>query len=85
MFWKVATEEEIKSEGAKKKIDIESFLDSFIRGGNMFVEAIDDEHHYNNNNDFCRALNCFIKSGNYKLYVTAFMKNGKVYLKRVDI
>ena len=85
MFWKVVMEEEIKSEGAKEKIDIENFLDSFVRGGNVLAEAIDDEHHYNNNNDFCRGLNFAIKRSNYKLYVMAFMRNGKVYLRRVDI
>lgn len=61
------------------------FLDSFVSSGVELAEAIDDTRSYNNNNDFCRGLNYSIKGSNYKLYVMAFMRNGKVYLRRVDV
>jgi hypothetical protein len=78
-------EADIEEKERSKKRNVSLFIDSFISSGLELAEAIDDTECFNNNNDFCRSLNHVIKGSNYKFYVMAFMKYGRVYLRRVDI
>ena len=76
--------EELKKQRKDYNNECEGIIKLFFKFGFKCVEVIDNENHYNNNNDLACAFRSYIKRDKTGLKdkVKVFMLNGKVYLKR---
>ena len=77
--------DDLKQVKNKERFMIGKFFELFIESGHECVKVVDDENHYNNNNDLSAAFRMVLKqldNGKYKDIIKIFMLNGEVYLKR---
>ena len=61
--------------------EMKNNLSYFISTGYKYAEVIDNENHYNNNNDLRRAIQDCINRNN--LPIRVFMWRGKTYIERI--